>query len=219
VKIPDLIVALREIFEVFGTILDVVAKKSLKRRGQAFIVYDNVDSAQEAMADLQGFELFDKPMQLQYAKSKSDASIKAEGNEEELEARKKERAARKDKEQAAEDEAQKKRKAEDEDDDAAPVAKKVAKGAAPAGQVPDEYLPPNKILFVRDVPDDYDMDNLKVIFGRFVGFKEVRTVPGRKGLAFIEYEAEEGAVQAKERTSGMTLGAAATPIRVTYQRQ
>jgi len=182
-------------------------------------VYDNVESAQEAMVDLQGFELFDKPMQLQYAKSKSDAKIKADGNEEELEAQKKERAARKEREQAAEDEAQKKRKAADEDDDDAPVAKKVAKGAAPTGQVPDEYLPPNKILFIRDVPDDYDMENLKVIFGRFAGFKEVRTVPGRKGLAFIEYEAEEGAVQAKERTSGMTLGAAATPIRVTYQRQ
>lgn len=171
------------------------------------------------MADLQGFELFDKPMQLQYAKTKSDAMIKAEGNQKELEAHKKERMAKKEREQAAENEAQKKRKAAVEDDGAAPVAKKPAKGAVPAGQVPDEYLPPNKILFVRDVPEDYDMENLKVIFGRFPGFKEVRTVPGRKGLAFVEYEAEEGAVQAKERTSGMTLGPQSTAIRVTYQRQ
>lgn len=218
-KIPDLIVALREVFEVFGNILDIVAKKSLKRRGQAFIVYDNVESAQEAMAELQGFDLFDKPMKLEYAKTRSDATIKAEGNEEELAAHKKARQEKKERLQAAEKEALKKRKAEEDDGDAAPVAKKPAKGAVPAGQVPDEYLPPNKILFVRDIPADYDLDNLKVIFGRFPGFKEVRTVPGRQGLAFIEYEAEDGAVQAKERTSGMTLGAASTPIRVTYQRQ
>lgn len=63
------------------------------------------------------------------------------------------------------------------------------KGAAGlgAGVVPDEYLPPNKILFIRQVPDGYDVDALTAIFSRFPGFKEVRTVPGRKGIAFVEY--------------------------------
>lgn len=53
--------------------------------------------------------------------------------------------------------------------------------------VPDEYLPPNKILFLRQIPDDYGVDLLTAIFSRFAGFKEVRTVPGRKGIAFVEY--------------------------------
>lgn len=63
------------------------------------------------------------------------------------------------------------------------------KGAAGmgAGVVPDEYLPPNKILFIRQVPDDYGVDALTAIFSRFAGFREVRTVPGRKGIAFVEY--------------------------------
>jgi RNA recognition motif-containing protein len=83
--------------------------------------------------------------------------------------------------------------------------------------VPDEYLPPNKILFIRQVPEDYGVDALTAIFSRFPGFKEVRTVPGRKGIAFVEYEAEDGAISAKEATAGMSLGD--NTIRVTFQRQ
>lgn len=85
--------------------------------------------------------------------------------------------------------------------------------------VPDEYLPPNKILFVQNLPEDYDRDGLTAVFGRFEGFREVRLVPGRKGLAFVEYEAEAGAISAKENTAGMTLGGDNKVIRVTYQRQ
>jgi hypothetical protein len=87
-----------------------------------------------------------------------------------------------------------------------------------AAVIPDEYLPPNKTLFLRDVPEDYDVESLTAIFGRFEGFREVRLVPGRKGIAFVEYEAEAGAISAKERTAGMSLGDS-KPIRVTFQRQ
>lgn len=85
--------------------------------------------------------------------------------------------------------------------------------------VPEEYLPPNKILFVQNLPEDYDVDGLTAIFGRFEGFREVRLVPGRKGIAFVEYEAEAGAISAKESTSGMGLGTESKPIKVVYQRQ
>lgn len=95
---------------------------------------------------------------------------------------------------------------------------KTAKAAATvAGAVPDEYLPPNKILFLRELPEDYGKDDLTPVFSGFAGFKEVRMVPGRKGIAFVEYDGEEGAIQAKENTAGMTLGEKA--IRVTFQRQ
>jgi len=95
------------------------------------------------------------------------------------------------------------------------------KSSNPAGAavVPDEYLPPNKILFVQNLPDEYDIDALSSIFGRFEGFREVRLVPGRRGIAFIEYEAETGAISAKENTAGITLGESNQIIKVTYQRQ
>lgn len=60
---------------------------------------------------------------------------------------------------------------------------------------------------------------LTSIFGRFEGFREVRLVPGRKGIAFVEYETETGSISAKENTAGMTLGEEQKVIKVTYQRQ
>ena len=83
--------------------------------------------------------------------------------------------------------------------------------------MPDEYLPPNRILFLQNLPEDQDVDGLTAIFARFEGFREVRLVPGRKGIAFVEYDAEQGAINAKENTMGMTLGA--KTMKVTYQRQ
>ena len=85
--------------------------------------------------------------------------------------------------------------------------------------IPEEYLPPNKILFVQNLPDDYGVDGLTAIFARFEGFREVRLVPGRKGIAFVEYEAEAGAISAKEGTAGMGLGEGGKPMKVVYQRQ
>lgn len=72
---------------------------------------------------------------------------------------------------------------------------------------------------MQNLPEDYDVDALSSIFGRFEGFREVRLVPGRKGLAFVEYEAETGAISAKESTAGMVLGSDGKGIKVTFQRQ
>ena len=85
--------------------------------------------------------------------------------------------------------------------------------------MPDEYLPPNKILFVQNLPDEFDVDALTGVFGRFEGFREVRLVPGRRGIAFVEYDGEAGAITAKENTGGMAVGDEGRPMKVTYQRQ
>lgn len=266
IKIDQLKEALTEIFSEYGTIIEIVAKTNLKAKGQAFIVFDNAESAKSAIEEVNGFELFEKPMVLDFAKTRSDATVMKDGGTEELEAHKRKRLAEKgeldilfaiqrhvgrreprlasgmksgltlknyatERKQAQEAlEAQKRLKH--------PVAgvpggveagarpTKAARGAglkpstaAAATVIPDEYLPPNKILFLRDLPETYDSDALSAIFGRFEGFQEVRLVPGRKGIAFVEYESEAGAISAKEATSGMALGENENPIRVTYQRQ
>jgi len=220
--------ALDGLFNEYGQILEIVAKTNLKAKGQAFIVFDSPESAQKAIDEVQGFELFEKPMQLAFAKTRSDASVKRYGDEEEFESHKRRRLAEKDKKKAAEAaEAQKQLKRSAAvgvapDQAARPV--KAARGAGlkssnPAGAavIPDEYLPPNKTLFVRNLPEEYDVETLTAIFGRFEGFREVRTVPGRKTIAFVEYESETGAISAKENTAGMTLGDQV--MNVTYQRQ
>jgi RNA recognition motif-containing protein len=49
-------------FSQFGTVLDVVASKTLKMRGQAFVVFKDVASATNAMRQCQKFPFYDKPM-------------------------------------------------------------------------------------------------------------------------------------------------------------
>ena len=230
IKVEQLKSALSEIFSDYGTIIDVVAKTNVKAKGQAFIVFDSADSAAEAIKEIDGFELFDKPMKLDFARTRSDATVLREDGEQGLEKWKRARLAEKERKQASETQKYLKRPAPAAVDAAAgqglgarPVKTVKGAGLKPSGAntaaiIPDEYLPPNKILFLRDLPDSYDADGLSRIFSRFEGFREVRMVPGRKGIAFVEYEAEVGAISAKEATAGMQLGDEGKGIRVTFQR-
>ncbi|KAI2619231.1 RNA-binding domain-containing protein [Hypoxylon sp. NC1633] len=217
------------IFSEYGTIVDIVAKRNLKAKGQAFVVFDRPEAAALAVEEIQGFELFDKPIHVALARTRSDATVLRTGNREEFELHQRRRMAEKDKKkalEAAEEQKRLKRPGAAPPSGDAPRPAKAARGLKPSAPatggpnavVPDEYLPPNKILFVQNLPDDYhDIEALTGVFGRFEGFREVRLVPGRKGIAFIEYEAEQGAISAKENTAGMALGEKF--IKVTYQRQ
>jgi RNA recognition motif-containing protein len=94
VNIDSLTSTLRTLFKPFGNILDIVAKRSIGRRGQAFVVFDNVESATRALEEIQGFPLWDKPIVLEYARSKSDALVVAT-DESKLEQHKRARLAEK----------------------------------------------------------------------------------------------------------------------------
>lgn len=50
------------LFSTYGTVLDVVAMKTQKMRGQAHIVFKDVQASTQAMRALQGFEFFGKQM-------------------------------------------------------------------------------------------------------------------------------------------------------------
>lgn len=234
--------ALKTIFSEFGNVIDIVAKRNLKAKGQAFIVFDQQSAAQNAIEEVEGFELFGKPMKVAMARMQSDKTVETNCSKDEFETHKRHRQAEKGKRssnnrigllstnpsldkrkalEAADEQRQLKRAA------GAAAEARPSKSAKPSGLkstsapasavVPDEYLPPNKILFIQNVPDEYDIDGLNAIFGRFDGFREIRLVPGRRGIAFVEYQNEQGAITAKENTAGMLL--ADKPIKVTYQRQ
>ena len=67
----------------------------MKAKGQAFVVFDSVDSATKAIEEVQGFEIFGKEMVLQFAKTRSDAFVKRTAGEEEFEGHKRRRVAEK----------------------------------------------------------------------------------------------------------------------------
>lgn len=68
----------------------------------------------------------------------------------------------------------------------------------PVVQMPDEYLPPNKILFLQNLPTDVRQDQLIALFGQYPGLAEVRMIPTKKDIAFVEFVDETTAGVAKD---------------------
>ena len=58
----DLRLSLYTLFSTYGTVLDVVAMKTEKMRGQAHIVFKDIQTSTQAMRALQGFDFFGKEM-------------------------------------------------------------------------------------------------------------------------------------------------------------
>ncbi|KID90053.1 Nucleotide-binding, alpha-beta plait [Metarhizium guizhouense ARSEF 977] len=75
----DLRTALYLLFSTYGPVLDVVALKTMSMRGQAHIVYRDVQTATQAMRSLEGQEFLGRQLKIQYAKSKSHFVSKLDG--------------------------------------------------------------------------------------------------------------------------------------------
>lgn len=58
----DVQVSLYAVFGQFGKVMQIVASRSLRLRGQAWVVFDSVEAASKALQQMQGFVFFDKPM-------------------------------------------------------------------------------------------------------------------------------------------------------------
>jgi len=54
--------SLNAVFTQFGKILEVLAFKTLKHKGQAWVVFEDASSASNALRQMQGFPFYDKPM-------------------------------------------------------------------------------------------------------------------------------------------------------------
>lgn len=62
INVSELKKSLYAIFSQFGQILDIVALKTLKLRGQAFVIFKEITSSTNALRSMQGFPFYDKPM-------------------------------------------------------------------------------------------------------------------------------------------------------------
>ena len=59
---PDLRLSLYTLFSTYGPVLDVVAMPGGKMRGQAHVVFRDIQTSTQAMRSLQGFDFFGKDM-------------------------------------------------------------------------------------------------------------------------------------------------------------
>merc|ERR1712226_497470 len=66
-------------------------------------------------------------------------------------------------------------------------------------------VPPNEILFVTNLPEETNEMMLGMLFNQFPGFKEVRLVPGRADIAFVEFEGAEQSTSARDALQGFKI--------------
>ncbi|CAG8553203.1 11305_t:CDS:10, partial [Acaulospora colombiana] len=68
-----------------------------------------------------------------------------------------------------------------------------------------EQEPLNRILYIQNLPPDVTDEMLSYLFEQYPGFKEVRLVPGKSDIAFVEYESDNQAAIAKEVLNGFKI--------------
>jgi len=202
IKKEDLKKSLYAIFSQFGQILDIVALKTLKMRGQAFVIFKEIASVTNALRSMQGFPFYDKPMRISYAKTDSDMIAKIKGTFTE----------RPKKAQVDRKKGKKGKAAVGPMGAAGPIG-----GAAPSVQGVDN-APPNQILFLTNLPQETNEMMLSMLFNQFPGFKEVRLVPGRHDIAFVEFENEIQSAAARDALQGFKI-TPTTAMKISFAKK
>lgn len=235
IKKDDLKKSLYAIFSQFGQILDIVARKTLKTRGQAFVIFKDVNSATNALRSMQGFPFYDKPMRIQYSRKDSDVIAKMKGtfverpkivlSEEEQLARKKKKQQPPPKPapvvQGKKPHAPAAPKVVPSSvpvsGDARPFAQQPVP-AAPAAPTVIPEQPPHYILFLTNLPEETNEMMLSMLFNQFPGFKEVRLVPGRHDIAFVEFENEVQSGAARDALQGFKV-TPSNPMKISFAKK
>ncbi len=223
IPVRYLIPALEKLFGEYGEVLGVVAKKRLALRGQAFIIYKDIESSRKAVAALQGTRIYGKSMVVRFAKYKSDTISKADGTysierrrreQDKIERAKYPRLTRK--QMMAQMAASGTLPAAGM---AMPLMMPVASAAGLTPSIPMEL--PNKVLYLQHLsstmPEAAKEKSLVDLFKQFPGFVEVRLVPTRPDVAFVEYENEVRATAARQATDETLIGD--QRIRVSFARR
>ncbi|XP_070762005.1 U1 small nuclear ribonucleoprotein A isoform X3 [Enoplosus armatus] len=203
IKKDELKKSLYAIFSQFGQILDILVARNLKMKGQAFVIFKEVNSASNALRSMQGFPFYDKPMRIQYAKQDSDIIAKMKGTYVERD-RKKEKKKIK----------------------GAESKLKIMLSFCLGGSILTNCLlssqvaenPPNHILFLTNLPEETNELMLSMLFNQFPGFKEVRLVPGRHDIAFVEFDNEVQAGAARDALQGFKI-TQANAMKISFAKK
>ncbi|KAI8913295.1 hypothetical protein EDD86DRAFT_187715 [Gorgonomyces haynaldii] len=179
-KLKEVEQQLKDLFSQYGSVVDIKVKRNIRHRGQAFVSFETVEQATKALQHTNGHFLFEKPIDVQYAREPSFAISDRLGTlKEHQEAR-----------------VVVKRKLEE---------LKATEKPKPKRLTPEDHLPPNSILFVQQLPVGTQEHQIVAMFRQFPGYKEVRLVPGNTEIAFVEYESVFSAGVAKQSLHGYRL--------------
>mmetsp|Transcript_14850 Transcript_14850/g.62680 ORF Transcript_14850/g.62680 Transcript_14850/m.62680 type:complete len:230 (-) Transcript_14850:1101-1790(-) len=198
IKKDELRKSLSAAFAQFGKVIDINCAKTYKLRGQAWVVFDTVTAATNAVKRMNDFPFYDKPMRVAYARTKSDATSKAEGTFDPNARDPLVRQKRKAESQALEKQSQGASKRANGD-------RKEGAGGLAEGAVGEAPTPPNAILFVQGLPEATTASMLSMLFQQFPGFVEVRMVEAKPGIAFVEFDSETRSAVALSGLQGFKI--------------
>ncbi|KAJ3572466.1 hypothetical protein NP233_g3075 [Leucocoprinus birnbaumii] len=215
------------LFTTHGRIIDIVASKTPKMRGQAFLVFADLAGATAAMRACEGMIFYDKPLRIDYAKSKSHATLRREDpnfvppssvhanpllsnqsngkRQRDGDAADGERTAKREKS----DESDEEMEIEDDDDSG---GQNKSSSATPSSVPPQVSMPTSRLLCT-NLPQEVTDDVLSVLFQQHPGLKSVQVTwsptPNASGtrvkMAQILYENPDLAATAKEALNGFLL--------------
>lgn len=204
-------------FSPYGRIVQIVAEKSLKLRGQAFLTFENQTGATSALRKLHATSFMGKQIVVTYARELSDAAGSPKlGGDSDL--TRKKRAAKRKEESAA-----KKARLDETPKPEEPEIKPTPDEPPP--QIP--AAPPNRILFLQNLPGKITVDGKDVskaeglsdLFTRFSGFVEVRMVPGKEDIAFVEFSSEAESAVALGGLQGHLVGTPQQPLNISFAKK
>ena len=180
-------------------------RKSRKMKGQAFIVYKDINDASRAKVSLNNFLFLGTRINVDYAKTKSDIIVKIKGGQEYQKngnylLRKRKRLL--EYENIKEEKKEKKEKKENKEN------KEIME------DIDGECLNENKILFVNGLGEEVNEKMIFLVFNKFKGLKDIRFFNGR-GFCFVEYDNEINAGTALLSLNNMKITDKST-MKISY---
>ncbi|CAE6512820.1 unnamed protein product [Rhizoctonia solani] len=201
VKKDELKSQLYALFTPYGRIVDVVAIKSPKLRGQAFVVFQDLAGATAAMRAWDSELFYDKEMKIEYAKTRSYATRRIEepGWDPLAEAKAKALGlgSRLKKPRQGDGEAM------DMDDEQSSNPNPQQNTSVPN---PYSVVTISSRLLCTNLPPEATQEGLQKLFQKYPGFHSVVLAPpGQVKSAQIQYEQPDQAKVAKEALHGYSL--------------
>ncbi|KAI0065924.1 RNA-binding domain-containing protein [Artomyces pyxidatus] len=217
------------LFTTYGKIIDVVASKTPKMRGQAFLVFTDLAAATAALRACDGMLFYEKPLHIQYAKSKSHATLRREDPtfvppssahgkalaEMQRQSISQQKRHRDDEDMDVDSRTQKREKSAQEEDEAEMEIDDEEEGHAngSTASMSSSNTRPSPRLICTNLPQEVTDSMLSVLFQQYQGFQSTYVAPaptpnasGEKvKMAQVVFDTAERASIAKEALDGFAV--------------
>lgn len=81
-----------------------------------------------------------------------------------------------------------------------------------------ESAAPNNILFIENLPHETTSMMLELLFRQYPGFKEVRMIEAKPGIAFVEFEDDIQSSMAMQALQGFKI-TPQNPMAITFAKK